>query len=170
MNHIQYTFKGPYRWPWCRSWKLQQSTLLKVLTDGLGVEVESFSIVLLDIVCISLLFEAFRFPADWDTNKNYNASRIRRSEQLLENLQFSRSKTEHPLCALGHRYATILTKKQMIWIRKYRRLGVCDIEKKWSLDIFGDFFPITITRRYFTECVIMQISAIMDRCSFWYSS
>ncbi len=140
MNHIQYTFKGPYRWPWCRSWKLQQSTLLKVLTDGLGVEVESFSIVLLDIVCISLLFEAFRFPADWDTNKNdNNASRIRRSEQLLENVQFSRSKTEHPLCALGHRYATILTKNRWYGSENTAGLG-CAILKKNDLSIFWGIF------------------------------
>lgn len=100
---------------------IKRSTLLRVLTDGLGVEVESFSIVLLNIVGISLLFEAFRFPVDWDTNKNDNASRNRRSEQLLENLlRFSRSKTEHPLCALGHGYATNPHKNQMIWIRKYR--------------------------------------------------
>lgn len=99
---------------------IQQSILLRVLTDGLGVEVESFSIVLLDIVCISLLFEAFRFPADWDKNKNdNNASRNRRSVQLLENLRFSRSKTEHPLCALGHGYVTNPHKIQMISIRIY---------------------------------------------------
>lgn len=51
----------------CEEWhKLdtQLSTLLRVLTDGLGVEVEGFSVVLLDIVCISLLFEAFSFPTD----------------------------------------------------------------------------------------------------------
>lgn len=117
---------------------IQQSTLLRVLTDGLGVEVESFSIVLLDIVDISLLFEAFRFPADWDTNKNdNNASRNRRSEQLLENLRFSFSKTEHPLCALGHGYATNPHKKQIIWIRKYRwhmhiTFRRCETSKEWA--------------------------------------
>lgn len=35
-----------------------------VLTDGFGVEVERFSIVLLDIVGITLFFEAFSFPTD----------------------------------------------------------------------------------------------------------
>lgn len=99
----------------------QQSTLLRVLTDGLGVEVECFCVFLLDIVCISLLFEAFSFPTESTHKQKWKwASRNRRSDQLLDNLvRFSSSKTEHPLCTLGHGYGRSPQKNQTIQIRKH---------------------------------------------------
>ncbi len=40
----------------------------------------------------------------------------------------------------------------------FLKVGVCDIEKKNDISIFGGIFSITIIRRYFAECVIVLIS------------